>query len=170
LHLRHHQSEAGDLWLRRAPDGSKVAHRPASYLIAYQGFTILHLGDAQGDISSIREEEVRLRMKALFAVPIDLLLLPIGWTRDIIAEAEAVVELLQPRRVIPMHYWSPQEKRDFLTRLAARNESAGTRYQVREIAGPGCDIRIAEANVTPVQVISLEPAPFDATHDDMGFR
>jgi L-ascorbate metabolism protein UlaG (beta-lactamase superfamily) len=132
-----------------------------SYLITYQGFTILHLGDAQGDISRIDQEDVRQHLKEIFSAPIDLLLVPIGWTRDIIKEAEATVALLQPRRVIPIHYWSPQEKGGFLDHLAAQNETAGASYQVQEVGGAEYDIWIASADVTPIQVFSLEPAPFN---------
>jgi L-ascorbate metabolism protein UlaG (beta-lactamase superfamily) len=138
-----------------------------STLITYKGFTILHLGDAQGDISRIDQEDVRQHLKEILA-PIDLLLVPIGWTRDIIQEAEATVVLLEPRRVIPMHYWSPQEKRDFFAHLAAQNETVGASYQalhrrpdsVQESGGAEYDIWIDDADVTPIQVISLEPAPF----------
>lgn len=132
-----------------------------SYLITYKGFTILHLGDAQGDISHIGQEDVRQHLKEIFPGPIDLLLVPIGFTQDIVKEAEATVALLQPRRVIPMHYWSLQEKRDFLAHLAAQNETLGASYQVQEIGGAVYDIWIDCAVVTPIQVTSLEPAPFN---------
>jgi L-ascorbate metabolism protein UlaG (beta-lactamase superfamily) len=132
-----------------------------SKLITYQEFTILHLGDAQGDISRIDQEDVRQHLKEIFSAPIDLLLVPISWTRDIIKEAEATVALLQPRRVIPIHYWSPQEKGSFLAHLAAQNETVGASYQVQEVGGAEYDIWIAGADVMPIQVISLEPAPFN---------
>jgi L-ascorbate metabolism protein UlaG (beta-lactamase superfamily) len=132
----------------------------ASYLITYKGFTILHLGDAQGDISHIDREDVRQHLKELFPEPVDLSLVPIGWTRNILQEAEATVALLQPRRVIPIHYWSPGEKADFLALLANGNQTAGASYQVQEIGSAEYDIWIDGAEVTPIQVISLEPAPF----------
>jgi L-ascorbate metabolism protein UlaG (beta-lactamase superfamily) len=131
-----------------------------SYLITYKGFTILHLGDAQGDISRIAQEDVRQHLKEILPEPVDLLLVPIGWTQDIIREAEVTVALLQPRRVIPIHYWSPQEKTDFLAYLAAKNETAGVSYLVQEVGGAEYDIWIHGAYVMPIQVISLEPSPF----------
>ena len=131
-----------------------------SYLITYKGFTVLHLGDAQGDISHIDREDVRQHLREIFPEPVDLLLVPIGWTRNILQEAEATVALLQPRRVIPIHYWSRGEKADFLTLLADRNQSAGASYQVQEIGDAEYDIWIDGAAVRPIQVISLEPAPF----------
>ena len=131
-----------------------------SYLITYKGFTILHMGDAQGDISRIDREDVQQHLKEIFPEPVDLLLVPIGWTRNILQEAEATVALLQPRRVIPIHYWSPAEKADFLALIADRNQTAGTTYQVQEIGSAEYDIWIDGAEVTPIQVISLEPAPF----------
>jgi L-ascorbate metabolism protein UlaG (beta-lactamase superfamily) len=133
----------------------------SSYLIIYKGFIILHLGDAQGDISHINQEDVCQHLKEIFPESSDLLLVPIGWTQDIINEAEATVALLQPRRVIPMHYWSPQDKRDFLAHLAAQNETVGTSYQVREIGGAEYEIWINGADVMPIQVTSLEPVPLN---------
>jgi L-ascorbate metabolism protein UlaG (beta-lactamase superfamily) len=131
-----------------------------SYLITYKGFTILHMGDAQGDISRIDREDVRQHLEEIFPEPVDLLLVPIGWTQDIIREAEVTVALLQPRRVIPIHYWSPQEKTDFLAYLAAKNEKAGVSYLVQEVGGAEYDIWIHGTYVMPIQVISLEPSPF----------
>jgi len=138
----------------------KAREDNTSYLITYMGFTILHLGDAQGDISRIGQEDVRQHLKEIFPEPVDLLLVPIGWTQHIIQEAEATVALLQPRQVIPIHYWSPEEKANFLAHLAARNEGAGASYHIQEIGSAEYDIWIDGAEVTPIQVISLEPAPF----------
>jgi L-ascorbate metabolism protein UlaG (beta-lactamase superfamily) len=139
----------------------KAKEDNASYLIIYKGFTILHLGDAQGDISRVDQQDVRQHLGEIFPGTIDLLLVPIGWTRDILTEAEAAVALLQPRRVIPMHYWSPQDKRDFLAHLAAQNEIVGTSYQVQKIGGAEYEIWIDGADVVPIQVISLKPAPLN---------
>jgi L-ascorbate metabolism protein UlaG (beta-lactamase superfamily) len=139
----------------------KAKEDNASYLITYKGFTILHLGDAQGDISRVDREDVRQHLGEIFPGTIDLLLVPIGWTRDILTEAEAAVALLQPRRVIPIHYWSSAEKADFLALLADRNQTAGASYQIQEIGDAEYDIWIDGAEVTPIQIISLEPAPFN---------
>lgn len=132
-----------------------------SYRIAYKGFSILHLGDAQGSMARIDHQDMREHLKANFSEPIDLLLLPIGWTRDIIREGEVTVALLQPRRVIPMHYWNAQEKRRFLRHLAAQNRTAWTTYQVKETVSAEYDVWVDEADGTPIRVISLEPAPFN---------
>jgi L-ascorbate metabolism protein UlaG (beta-lactamase superfamily) len=138
----------------------KAREDNTSYLITYKGFTILHLGDAQGDMSRIDQGDVRQHLKEIFPEPVDLLLVPIGWTQNILQEAETTVALLQPRQVIPIHCWSPGEKAGFLALLAERNQTAGASYQIQEIGGAEYDIWIDSAEVTPIQVISLEPAPF----------
>ena len=133
----------------------------ASFLIGYRGFNILHLGDAQGDIARIQHPETRKRLKALLPADVDLLLLPIGWTRTIIEEAEATLDLLAPKRAIPMHYWSPQEKDAFLTHLERRNEIAGERrYHLHRLDRAQLAISSSETEVEPIRVFSLEPAPF----------
>jgi L-ascorbate metabolism protein UlaG (beta-lactamase superfamily) len=133
----------------------------ASFRIGYRDFTILHLGDAQGDIARIQHPETRKRLKALLPAAVDLLLLPIGWTRTIIEEAEATLDLLAPKRAIPMHYWSPQEKAAFLTYLESQNETAGKkRYHVHRLDQAQHAISSSETEVEPIRVFSLEPAPF----------
>jgi hypothetical protein len=151
----------GDITVEPVHTTERTREDNTSYRIAYKGFSILHLGDAQGSIARIDHEDMREHLKGIFAEPIDLLLLPIGWTQDIVREAEATVALLQPQRVIPMHYWNAQEKRRFLGHLAAQNRTVGTTYQGKEIASAEYDVWIDEADVTPVQVVSLEPAPFN---------
>jgi len=152
----------GDITVEPVRTTERTREDNTSYRIAYKDFSILHLGDAQGSMARIDQEDMREHLKAIFSEPIDLLLLPIGWTQDIAREAEATVALLQPRRAIPMHYWNTQEKRRFLGHLEAQNRTARATYQVKEIASAEYDVRVDETHVTPVQVISLEPAPLNA--------
>ncbi len=49
----------------------------------------------------------------------------------------------------------------FITYLKTRNDIAAKKYQIQEVDGLEYEIGAAESSVTPVQVISLEPAPFE---------
>jgi L-ascorbate metabolism protein UlaG (beta-lactamase superfamily) len=131
-----------------------------SYLFTYRGFKILHLGDAQGYITNLEQEGVRERVKEIYPDEYDLLLAPIGFTSDILPDAEAFIDLLQPKRVIPMHYWSLDSKAAFLSLLEEQNEMAGKAYHVQEIQGARYSVATSSTAVTPIQVISLEPAAF----------
>ncbi len=131
-----------------------------SYLFTYKGFKILHVGDAQGYITNLDQEDVRARVKEIYPDEYDLLLAPIGFTHDILPDAEALIDLLQPKRVIPMHYWSPDSKAAFLALLEEQNETAGKAYRVQEIQRAKYSVSSSSTSVTPIQVISLEPAAF----------
>lgn len=131
-----------------------------SFLFTYKGFKILHLGDAQGYITNLKQEDVRDRVKEVYPDEYDLLLVPIGFTSDILTDVEAFIDLLQPKRVIPMHYWSPDSKVAFLSLLEEQNETAGKEYHVQEVQSAKYSVSTASTDVTPIQVIGLEPAAF----------
>lgn len=133
-----------------------------SYLISYKGFTILHLGDAQGDIVNIANAEEQKLLKAMFPNRLDLLLIPIGWTKDILKEAEATVGFLKPRQVIPMHYWYKHTKEQFLKDLESGNPS-DAKYRILTVNGPEYSIVQLNSSLDEtIQVVSLEPKPYNA--------
>lgn len=126
------------------------------YLITYRDFTIFYAGDSQGDMAKIKtDEQIRARLRRMLPPRIDLLLLPAGWTRGILAEAAAYLEFIRPCRAIPMHYWSPREKEDFLELL----RSTGYSTTILQPSRPYLEIAIP-ALCSPVQVISLQPGPW----------
>ncbi len=134
-----------------------------SYLFAYGGLTVLHLADAQAYLRNIDREDVRERVKQVYPRQYDLLLMTIEGRQELIRQAEVFIDLLQPRRVIPMHYWSTEYKAAFLDYLQARNEVAGKSYRVHRVGGARYALSDSEVGVAPVQVISLDPAPFEST-------
>ena len=131
-----------------------------SYLFEYRGLKLLHLGDCQALITGIDRPGVRARVVALYPDTYDLVLLPIGFTRDILAEAAAFVKLLDTRYVTPMHYWSPQDRDTFLAMLDGATDSRARRYEVRSLLDAEFELREHEGgNREAVQVIGLSPAP-----------
>ena len=136
-----------------------------SYLITYRGFTILHLGDAQANIKAISLEENRIHLKEIFPETIDLLLMTIGGRSDIIEQAESFIHLLEPKRIIPMHYWKREDKLAFLAHCKAQIGTAEKHYQIKEIQGAQYSISSSDKDVTPIRIISLEPEPFSQMRD-----
>jgi L-ascorbate metabolism protein UlaG (beta-lactamase superfamily) len=132
-----------------------------SYLISSARLEILFAGDCQGEIAAVATTAGRRRIEGLFPRRIDLLMIPVDWVRPIAAEAAAFVDLLQPDRVIPMHYWSPQAKLAFLERLQLQETGDGRRYRVERPSGPRYSIDGQSEPSAPIAVISLEPAPYD---------
>ncbi|MBN2004563.1 MAG: MBL fold metallo-hydrolase [Anaerolineae bacterium] len=125
------------------------------YLIDYKGCKIYHSGDSQGDIVRIEEEEIRQRLEQQLPDRIDLLLVAIGWTKDIISHAEAYVDFLHPLRVIPMHYWAESEKAGFFTYLKGR----GKKYHITEIGGSRYILNAFPSHQS-IEVISLTAGPY----------
>jgi L-ascorbate metabolism protein UlaG (beta-lactamase superfamily) len=90
------------------------------------------------------------------------LFLPIDWTHPIAAKAASFVELLRPRTVIPIHYWSRQAKTDFLSLLSGKNEPGAKQFLVEELDRPDYAIDNVGNGAASTRVISLEPAPFES--------
>lgn len=125
------------------------------YLITSHGLTVFHAGDSQGDIANIGEAAVRQRLSHSLPERVDLLLFPIGWTRDITGQAETYLDFLHPRRAIPMHYWSAGEKQQFLACLRA----TGKPYEITE-AGTGEYELTAATPHDALEIISLTATPY----------
>ena len=133
-----------------------------SFRISFEELTILFGGDCQGEIEAIDQPAQRERIETLFAGRIDLLFLPIDWTHPIAAKAVAFIELVQPRTVIPMHYWSQKAKTDFLSLLSAKNEPGAKCFLIEEPRRPDYAIDNVSDRGAAISVISLEPAPWPA--------
>ncbi|MCX7912360.1 MAG: MBL fold metallo-hydrolase, partial [Dehalococcoidales bacterium] len=74
------------------------------YLMEVDGVNILHLGDIGHVLSGEQAEEIGR---------VDVLLLPVGGVNTIgAATAAQLVRSLEPKVVIPMHYRTPQLKRE----------------------------------------------------------
>jgi L-ascorbate metabolism protein UlaG (beta-lactamase superfamily) len=131
-----------------------------SFLIAFENLRILFAGDCQGEIEAIDRAEERERLETLFPGRLDLLFLPIDWTHPITAKAVAFVELVQPRAVIPMHYWSRAAVTEFFSLLVEKNEPGAERFLIEEQGGPDYAIEEAGGDDSVIKVIDLEPAPW----------
>jgi L-ascorbate metabolism protein UlaG (beta-lactamase superfamily) len=129
-----------------------------SFLFIYKGLRLLHLGDAQAQIENIQNGEVRTHITKILPNSVDMLLMTVQGVNKFIPQAEAFIDLLQPKRVIPMHYWSQEYREDFLQYLEKQN-SAGKHYDVHRLDGAKTMLSRDEP-VTPITVISLKRAPF----------
>ncbi len=136
----------------------------SSYLFTYKNFKILHLGDAQGDISEIAETDEQAHLRRILPEKIDLLLMPIGSSgrRNISnKQAEAFIDFVQPRVVIPMHYWTSWGKRSFLKHLERRNKTNGNRYRITKVKGPKYAIDLSRLQASDaITIISLEGSDY----------
>ena len=130
-----------------------------SYIFTYKGIKICHLGDAQAQIMSINSnEDVRNHIKKICPDTFDLLLMTIEGKQKFISQAEVFIDLLKPRRIIPMHFWSQKYKEDFLDYLRTQNDS-GKKYQIQVRESSIYEFFVLE-KTDSIKVISLTRTPF----------
>lgn len=137
-----------------------------SFLFQFAGRKILHLGDCQGlmtalgeaESSSSAREAMEGRIREMYPERYDLVLLPIGFTRDILREAAEFVTLLDAAYVIPMHYWSPEDRDAFLGLLEAKPDTLGRSYRTLPLPRPDWTLE-GRPSQGEVLVVGLTPGP-----------
>jgi L-ascorbate metabolism protein UlaG (beta-lactamase superfamily) len=85
----------------------------------------------------------------------DLLLMTLDGPTEMEKEAAEFAALLGPQRMIPMHYWGVAHRNTFLDGLRSLGGFAITAQTGAEF------ILYTHQSAEPVQVIPLEPAPFE---------
>lgn len=134
-----------------------------SFIFDYMGFSICHLGDAQAEIMNIADSAQKALILEKFPEQIDLLLMTIEGIYPFIPESEMFIDLLQPGMVVPMHYWSPEYKEDFLSYLELQNDTAGKTYEVIRHDGPILEMNPGDTLHDHIKVIGLTPFPYGET-------
>lgn len=150
----------GELTIRTIPTFERSLEAPDTqgFFFTYKGLRILHLGDCQALIQGVGKDEVRQRIRALYPGPYDVVLVPIGFVRDILEPAAVFVGLLRARVVVPMHYWSPGDRDAFLKLVAGRPGMDGTVLRTRLSGGP--TLCLGGDRQPGTEVVGLEPAPY----------
>jgi len=133
----------------------------SAYLFIYKGMKFLHLGDAQAQIISIENEIVKNHINKIIPDSLDLLFMTIDGKSQFAVQAELFIDLLKPRRVIPMHYWTLGYKNEFLLSLTEQNK-AGKHYSIINSKGPKYEIYQAQVS-EPVKVINLTRSAYYKT-------
>jgi len=134
-----------------------------SFVFEYRGLKILHLGDCQGLMLGLDEPGIRDRVRRLYPHTYDLVLLPIGYVSDILGQAAEFLTLLDTRRVIPMHYWSPSDRDAFLELLDGRTDSWGRPYQIETRQNAEFSLGEADGPVEMVEVVGLSASKMAGT-------
>lgn len=125
----------------------------SAFLFSYKGFKFLHLGDAQAQIKSIKDPTIADHIKEIIPDSLDLLFMTIEGPTKFIQQTEAFVDLVKPKRIIPMHYWSDEYLHQFIDYLTLQNDSGKT-YQIQELSSSKYELN--ESNQSqPIEVITL---------------
>jgi L-ascorbate metabolism protein UlaG (beta-lactamase superfamily) len=130
----------------------------SAFFFQYNGLKILHLGDAQIQIINIMDPGVKAHIRSIMPDSLDLLFMTIEGQQQFIPEAEMFIDLLQPKRVIPMHYWSEAYRNNFLSYLESQNDS-GKNYNIIELQNEKYDLYKDEL-VIPIKVVVPQRGPF----------
>jgi L-ascorbate metabolism protein UlaG (beta-lactamase superfamily) len=132
----------------------------SSFIFQYKGFTVVHTGDLTANMKALEDPGQKSHLRELFPDSVDVLLCIIDGVSSFIPEAEAFIDFLHPKIVIPMHYWTPATKISFLNYLQNENVKNGKNYQIVETGN--ADFAISENDATPnfIRVVSLNPYPY----------
>ena len=131
-----------------------------SYLFTYKGLKILHLGDCQGLITSIQKEEIKDRIKEMYPNHYDVVLLPIGYVNDIVDLASEFAALIRMNTIVPIHYWSQEEKDRFLSIMQNKRGAEGNAYEIVESGSPQLYLYRSGSERLFKRVVALKAAPF----------
>ncbi len=93
-----------------------------SYLFEYRGLKVLHLGDCQALILAASDSTTADRVAALYPDNYDVVMVPIGYMHDILAEAAEFTTYINARKIIPMHYWSPPDRDTFIEMMGTKRD------------------------------------------------
>lgn len=130
----------------------------SSYVFEARGRKILHLGDVQALILASDQPRIAQRIREMYPGPYDAVMLPIGFTRDIVQGATRFADLFDTGAVIPMHYWNPADRDAFCARLAGRQRADGRRYVRLAPGGPAWNV--SPPREGEVLIVTLDPAPW----------
>ena len=129
-----------------------------SFIFQYKGLIICHLGDAQAQIININDPQVKDKIIDSIPQNLDLLFMTIDWTEHFIEQAADFINILNPKRVIPMHYWSEEYLQEFLNYLETHN-NLGINYKIQEYDSAVYNLYASEI-IDSTKVIRLERGSF----------
>jgi len=133
----------------------------SSFVYYYGDLTICHTGDMTANLLLIDHIEQQQHLDSIFPETIDVLFLTIQGTEGFVEEAEKLIDFLKPRMVIPMHYWTPGYKKDFMAYLESENVTHSKNYKLIETGKADIEVTKKDFIEDSVLIVSLDPSPFD---------
>ncbi len=115
-----------------------------SYLFAYKDIRVLHLGDCQSDIMMINDPAHAWNLEQRYPKGCDILIMPIEGTQKYIPQAVKMVQLLEPKILLPTHFWSEEYKKEFIDEM----------------------IRVYKQNEKKIQILSLDSPEYTYIKQD----
>jgi L-ascorbate metabolism protein UlaG (beta-lactamase superfamily) len=150
-------------------EGTLTSPDNFSFLFEYKGLKVLHLGDCQSLILGFSKpmlgpegwhlsaEQLEELIRDTYPDSYDLVLMPIGFTQDIIPAAAAFAGFLDAKVIVPMHYWTTGERDAFLARMGDRRDDMDRPYTSRLSEGAKLTVTLTEGLVAEPEVVGLIP-------------
>jgi L-ascorbate metabolism protein UlaG (beta-lactamase superfamily) len=135
----------------------------SAYLFSYKGLKILHIADIQAYLTQITDTNIVKIIQTKFSEPYDLVFLTIDGVSDLTAQAAICSGLLKTKRIVPMHYWDPPTKTEFINDMRAQNTSYGFKYKIEIPNSADYELLNDSFAGDSISVISLDPAKFDTS-------
>jgi len=107
-----------------------------SYLFSIGDIRVLHLGDCQADIMMINDPAHAWNLEQRYPKDCDIMIMPIEGTQKYIPQAIKMVELLEPRVLLPSHFWSEAYKQEFMNEIERVYTKHNKNLQVIHSDGP----------------------------------
>jgi len=107
-----------------------------SYLFSIGDIRVLHLGDCQADIMMINDPAHAWNLEQRYPKDCDIVIMPIEGTQKYIPQAIKMVELLEPRVLLPSHFWSEAYKQEFMNEIEHVYTKHNKNLQVIHSDGP----------------------------------
>lgn len=106
----------GELHIRSIPSSEKdiSCYDNFSFLFEYHSMKVLHLGDCQADIQAIEDSAHALKIAQRYPKNCDIVIMPLERIRRYTSKAFVFTQLLSPRILLPVNYWSNRSKNDFM--------------------------------------------------------
>ncbi|MCK5817116.1 MAG: MBL fold metallo-hydrolase [Candidatus Marinimicrobia bacterium] len=128
-----------------------------SYLFTYNDFQILHLGDCQADIMMLNDPAHAWNLEQRYPKHCDILIIPIEGTRQYIPQAVKMVQLLEPKVLLPTHFWSEKYKKEFIDEMMRIYKQNKKKLQVISSDGPEYTY-IKQDNKSGLLLLDLKPS------------
>ena len=113
----------GDLTVSSFQTSLNKKSKNTIYIFNYKGMNLVHLGECQNEILKTDSLDTIKKLKNKLPQEIDVLFMPIEGKVQFKEQAMHFIDSLNPKTVIPMHYWHENYKEEFFNYVDSLNKN-----------------------------------------------
>lgn len=132
-----------------------------SYLFVYKGVKILHLGDCQSNIIKIDSSINRDYITKSLIMNCDVVLMPIEGKTKFISQTEKFINIIHPKVVIPMHYWSEAYKQAFFNKISEKVKVDKMKYKIVQVKNSSYNYFFNSLSNDSITIVNIYPSKYD---------